>query len=138
MNQQQRLAAAPFHWVDDPVDSNASEIRANGYPRFVHAQRARTLRKRGVPLLRLEKPNGHVYYVWWETEASYARRELVNHIRPKDLRKVARRFHWYRAQIGAFLEEYALHPLTKLNEQAAAYMMSVDARHWEPLFCNPT
>lgn len=54
-----------------------------GHMRFVHRQRARTLRKKGVPL----RAYGAGLWVWYETDASYderkMRRQLAGWMRSK-------------------------------------------------------
>lgn len=51
---------------DDPLASE-EEYREvwNGYMRIVHARRARVLRRRGVPLLKVESTHGHSRYAWF-------------------------------------------------------------------------
>lgn len=75
----QRLGHAYPEWVDDPSEQ-PHEVFV-GRMRIVHTQRARKLRKRGVPLMLI----GRGQYAWFETHESYDARVLVRRVRAQQI-----------------------------------------------------
>lgn len=75
----QRLGHAYPEWVDGPGEQS-HEVFA-GRMRIVHTQRARKLRKRGVPLMLI----GRGQYAWFESHESFEARERVRLIRAQQI-----------------------------------------------------
>lgn len=75
----QRLGHAFPQWIDEP-GVQPHEVFV-GRMRIVHTQRARKLRKRGVPLMLI----GRGEYAWFETHESFEARERVRLIRAQQI-----------------------------------------------------
>lgn len=74
-----RMAHAYPQWVDGPGEQSHEVFL--GRMRIVHTQRARKLRKRGVPLMLI----GRGEYAWFETRESFDARAVVRRIRAQQI-----------------------------------------------------
>lgn len=113
---RQRIEHAYFRWVDDLQEPTECKLACEGHLRFVHARRARKLRKRGVPLLQLQKPNGHIYYMWWETPASYDSRFFQRRLTKALMARLRRKAVPYNA--------FGLRSIMKVVDEAYTSMAS--------------